>query len=196
MSKRKSQKRTTSQKVLWGLSMLIVSSMVISLILVALPQPASPTPTPWPTLTPRPPSTATPLPVLEPTEPEDGPLPATGTPAITPPVSETPTLTPTTVLTIAPPTVTPSSADVSFKFDFADDSHSNPKAYAKVLEAVPSDSSEFLSYSWDLVNKVPSSLWAQFEETMVGFVLPFYCIPASSTMVASRPRSWPGLATT
>lgn len=77
MSKRKRQKRSTSQILFWLLSLIIVISMIISLIIVALePQPQSAPTVPPPTITPFPTRT----PTSEPTEPVVGPELPTATP--------------------------------------------------------------------------------------------------------------------
>jgi len=82
MSKSKRQKRSTTQTLLWLLSLFLIGSMVISLIVVAFPglNGAAPEPT----------VTNTPSPTPTPTQP-----PATSIP--TPPVAgpELPTATPT-----------------------------------------------------------------------------------------------------
>jgi hypothetical protein len=44
VSKRKRQRRSRSQQILWLLSLVIVGSMVISLVIVALPSGPAPTP--------------------------------------------------------------------------------------------------------------------------------------------------------
>lgn len=67
MSKRKSKTPSASQRILWVLSLIIVGSMVISLIIVALPSGTDQTPTPLPTLTPAPTHTSLPSPTPEPT---------------------------------------------------------------------------------------------------------------------------------
>lgn len=115
MSKRK-QKRSFSQVTLWALSVIMVLSMIVSLIIVALPGPAEPAPTPAPTWTPRPLPTASPLPSpspapsasAAPTAPIVGPaLPSatvTSTITVTPALELAPPLEP------AAPTATPAAA--------------------------------------------------------------------------------------
>lgn len=106
MSKRK-QKRTFSQVALWTLSVIMVLSMVVSLIIVALPGPAAPAPTLPPTWTPRPRPTATSLPSPSPapsaspapTDPVVGPALPTATATVT--ATITSTVTP--ALELAPP---------------------------------------------------------------------------------------------
>ena len=179
MSKRrpKRQKRSFSQTMILILSGLIAFSMMISLIIVALPgpRPADPTPvptwTPLPTATVAPPSPtieaspttdALPLPTLEPTEPPVGPEPATATPTITPTV-----------------TSTPSAANPALTFAVAGDSRDNPNVYRRVLEAVMDSGSEFLLHTGDMVNKGTEPAWQEFEQSMVGFSLPFYPVPGN-----------------
>ena len=76
MTKRRGKKQSRSQQALWLISMVMVASMVISLIIVALPhgRPApTPTPVPLPTFTPLPSPTlgvtAAPSPSPQATEP-------------------------------------------------------------------------------------------------------------------------------
>ncbi len=195
MSKRTRKRRTRSlsQTIFWIMSALLASSMVISLIVVALPGPAAPAPTPVPTWTPAPPPTATPSPVpaepsptasplpsptVEPTEPVIGPLPATDTPAVAPTLTLTPppafTATPTPTLT-----VTPSSAGPLFTFAVAGDSRSGPEIYGRVLDSVMAEGSEFLIHTGDLVNNGTEAQWQDFQGTMAGFTLPFYPVPGN-----------------
>ena len=131
--RRKRQKRSFSQTVVLIMSGMIALSMVISLIIVALPGPRvaaptlvptwtplpSPTVAPSPTIEPSPTSVTLPLPTLEPTEPAIGPEPATATPTITPTV-----------------TTAPSSASPTLTFAVAGDSRDNPNVYRRVLAAV------------------------------------------------------------
>ena len=184
MSKRKRQ-QSTSQKILWFLSLLIVASMVVSLVIVALPSPPAPEPTPEPTLIPQPSPTFTPLPLPtftsppQPTEPAPTPSPQ---PSPTPEETEAiigpapPTATPTITPTI---TITPTSASLGFSFSVCGDSRGNPDTYRKVLEAVMADGSEFLIHTGDLVNEGTESLWQEFQATMAGFALPFYPVPGN-----------------
>lgn len=192
MSKRKQRNRSTSQRVLWLLSLVIAVSMVLSLVIVALPSRPVAAPTPLPTFTPSLPPTAsdvprptepsptlpfTPSPTPETTEPIIGPALPTDTPTVSP----TLVVTPTTTATISPtitstPTVTVTAAGGSLEFSFAvcGDSRGNPQLYRKVLDAVMADESAFLVHTGDLVNKGTEPLWQEFRETMAGFTLPFY----------------------
>ena len=179
MSKRRPrrQKRSFSQTMILILSGLIAFSMMISLIIVALPgpRPADPIPvptwTPLPTATVAPPSPtieaspttdALPLPTLAPTDLPVGPEPATATPTITPTV-----------------TTTPSAANPALTFAVAGDSRDNPNVYRRVLEAVMDGGSEFLLHTGDMVNKGTEPAWQEFEQSMVGFSLPFYPVPGN-----------------
>ncbi len=83
MSKRKGKAQSASQKILWVLSLTIVGSMVLSLIIVALPSGTEQAPMPLPTFTPFPTRTPPPSPTLEPTVPLVGPVLPTITEAIT-----------------------------------------------------------------------------------------------------------------
>jgi predicted phosphodiesterase len=193
--RRRSQKRSFSQTVILILSGLIAFSMVISLIIVALPGPQVATPTSLPTWTPLPTWTALPsptvqpsptpetlpLPTQEPTEPAIGPEPATATPTTTPTATATPspTITPTTTNTPSPtitPTATnaPSSDSSTLTFAVAGDSRDGPEIYRRVLAAVMGDGSEFLLHTGDLVNKGTEAQWQEFALIMEGFALPFY----------------------
>jgi predicted phosphodiesterase len=158
------------------MSAMIAASMVISLIIVALPGPQVAPPTPLPTFTPLPsptiapsptiepsPTSATlPLPTLEPTEPAIGPEPATATPTITPTA-----------------TITPSSGSPILTFAVGGDSRDGPDTYRQVLAAVMDDGSEFLLHTGDLVNVGSVAQWQAFEQTMEGFALPFYPVPGN-----------------
>lgn len=118
MSKRK-QKRSFSQVAFWTLSVMMVLSMVVSLVIVALPGPAAPAPTPLPTWTPRP--TATPLPSPSPlpdaspspTDPVVGPALPTATAAVTSTV--TPALDLAPPLEPAEPSLTPAAAEPALR---------------------------------------------------------------------------------
>lgn len=99
MSKRKGKSQSTSQKILWVLSLVIVGSMVISLFIVALPSGTERVPTPLPTLAPVPTNTLPPFPTLGPTAPPEsspeatappvGPLLPTSTGVFTPTLAPT-----------------------------------------------------------------------------------------------------------
>jgi hypothetical protein len=84
VTKRKRRKKSWSERILWLMSLLIAGSMVVSLIIVALPTGRAPAPTPspmpFPTITLPPPPTE---PVLEPTATVIGPDLPTATPTIT-----------------------------------------------------------------------------------------------------------------
>jgi predicted phosphodiesterase len=185
---RKRQKRSFNQIVLYILSAFLAASMIVSLIIVALPGPPAPTPTSLPTWTALPPPTATPTPLppepsptVEATEPVLGPAPATGTPVLTPTLTITPaptltpTVTPTPTLTATPTlTITPSTASPALTFAVCGDSRNGPQVYRRVLDSVMADGSEFLVHTGDLVNSSTEAQWQEFQETMAGFTLPFY----------------------
>ena len=192
MSK-KSRKRSTSETVMIIMSAFLVGTMVLSGILVALPGPAAPTATPWPTWTPLPPPSATPLPTEPPTtepprptptgeatEPPVGPELPTDTPtleATEPPIGpELPTDTPTVTPTL---TVTPTGALPQLIFAVCGDSRDNPRVYRRVLEAITFGGCEFLIHTGDLVNQGTEAQWQEFKETMAGFALPFYPVPGN-----------------
>jgi predicted phosphodiesterase len=174
------------------MGIVLVGSMVVSLVIVALPGPRQPTPTPFPTWTPilRPTATpsATPLPTptFAPTEAVLSPQPPTETPlpTPTPPVGLTPTLEISQPvvgpeLPTATPEPTPAGADLDFTFAICGDSRDNPAVYRRVLEAVAADGSEFLIHTGDLVNRGTEAQWLDFRETMAGFPLPFYPVPGN-----------------
>ncbi len=189
MSRRK-QKRSFSQVVLWGLSVLMVLSMVISLVVVALPGPAEPVPTAPPTWTPRP--TASPFPSPSATEPVVGPAVPTATVTATVPLELAPPLEPTpptptpaaavTVARVAAATATATASPTavpSLTFAVAGDSRHNPEIYGRVLAAVAASGSEFLVHTGDLVDKGTEDQWQTFEQSMGGFPLPFYPVPGN-----------------
>jgi predicted phosphodiesterase len=158
------------------MSLVIVASMVISLIVVALPGRPTPTPTPWPTRTPipRPTKTATVAPTTSSTP---SPTPSLVSPTTEPvmgPVlpSDTPAVEPT-------PSPTPAAAVPDIIFAVCGDSRSGPSTYQRVLEAVMADGSEFLIHTGDLVNVGLESQWQDFQEVMAGFALPFYPVPGN-----------------
>jgi hypothetical protein len=182
---RKRPKRSASQIIFWIMSLVLASSMVISLIVVAL-QPAPAAPTPFPTLTPfllptstpvqaeplptaqpRPSVTpeARPSPTIEPTQPMVGPQLPTATPTITP------TITPT-----------PSSASEPLIFAVAGDSRDDAQVYGQVLEAVAADGSQFLVHTGDLVNRGTEAQWQEFGEIMAEFPLPFILCRETTTV--------------
>jgi 3',5'-cyclic AMP phosphodiesterase CpdA len=173
------------------MSAVLAASMVISLIIVALPGPATPEPTPlplptstlplFPTATPSPVLTVSPLPGASATptaaapsstatEEIIGPELPTATPEITA------TLTPTPTVTITPTT---SSAAPPLIFAVAGDSRDGPDVYRRVLASVLEDGSQFLLHTGDLVNQGTEALWQGFQETMTGFNLPFYPVPGN-----------------
>jgi predicted phosphodiesterase len=176
VSKRKRQKRSLSQTLFWLMSLVIVASMVISLIVVALPGPPAPTPTPWPTWTPLPRPTAT---ATRTSTPSPTPSP---TPSLVPPTTEPiigpllPTDTPTPTPTL---TMTPAAAVPDITFAVCGDSRSNPDIYRQVLAAVVADGCEFLIHTGDLVDEGTESQWQGFQEVMAGFTLPFYPVPGN-----------------
>ncbi len=185
MSKRSRQKRSKSQTLFWLMSLLLVASMVLSLIIVALPGPPEPTPTPWPTWTPPPQPTATPSPLPPEPSPTSPPTPTPTSPSLplpsltaTEPVigpvlpTETPTITPTL-------TATPAGAGLDLDFAVCGDSRGNPGIYRQVLAAVMADGSEFLVHTGDLVNEGTEAQWQVFREAMTGFALPFYPVPGN-----------------
>jgi predicted phosphodiesterase len=199
VSKRSSKKQSGSQRVLWVLSLFLVASMIISLVIVALPSAPAPTPTPYPTFTPIPHPTATATPV--PTEtapaptatpPPAGPLLPTDTPTLTPTVTVLPSSTPQATepaagpeLPTATPTVTSATGVTttgegqSLIFAVVGDSRGNPKTYGQILAAVMADSSQFLVNAGDLVNEDKAGLWQEFQATMAGFDKPFYPVPGN-----------------
>jgi predicted phosphodiesterase len=192
LTKSKRQKQSASQKVLWLLSVIIVGSMVVSLVIVALPSPPAPTPLPeptwtavplptesptaqpaWPSSEPSP--SFTPPATAQPTEPVIGPALPTDTPAAKPSFTVTPTATlvPTTTLTPRAET------DSEFVFAVVGDSRGNPRVFGRVLAAAMADGSEFLVHTGDLVNQGDEVQWQEFEQIMAGFSLPFYPVPGN-----------------
>jgi predicted phosphodiesterase len=183
LSKQKRQKKSSSQRILWLLSVIMVGSMVLSLVLVALPTRPAPAPTPFPTfsattlpaftpppLPTEPPPTLAPVPspTLEATAPIIGPELPTDAPAVSPTITAT-----------LPLTVTPTGAGTGFRFAACGDSRGNPDIYGQVLEAVMADGSEFLLHTGDLVNRGTESEWQEFQQTMAGFTLPFHPVPGN-----------------
>jgi predicted phosphodiesterase len=190
VSKRKSQRRSWSQIIFWLMSVVLVGSMVISLIVVALPGPPEPTVTPFPTWTPFPTRTPTAPPTATPpaTEPVVGPELPTATPVVTPTVTLSPSATPeATQAPIGPapatatpaPSDTPAAAALEFTFAVAGDSRGDPSTYRRVLDSVAADGSEFLIHTGDLVNQGTEAQWQVFREAMAGFDLPFYPVPGN-----------------
>lgn len=175
MSKSQQQKRSTSQKILWILSLVLVASMVISLVIVAFEAPApaeTPVPTETlflPTVTPVP-TEAPPLPTA--TEPLIGPVAPTASPSVAPTLTPTATLTPL-------PSATPSAAQLGFTFAVAGDSRGNEAVYMKVLDSVSASGVQFLIHTGDLVNTGSESLWKAFKQSMAGFTRPFYPVPGN-----------------
>lgn len=190
MSKQRRKKRSRSQQILWLLSLLIVGSMVISLIIVALPTRPAPAPTPLPTFTPLsqptfpptplPTSPPEPSPTMEATESAIGPELPTAAPSPTPPltIAPPPTINPTPTVTPTL-TITPANTGLEFKFAVCGDSYGSPHTYQKVLDAVMGDGCEFLIHTGDLVTEGTESRWQRQQETMAGFRLPFYPVPGN-----------------
>jgi len=188
---RRTRKRSWTQTAFWIMSAVLAASMVTSLIIVALPGPATPEPTPLPLPTSTLPLFPTATPSLVPTEPAE--LGASATPTPPPPSStateeiigpELPTPTPEISATLTPtPTVTitptTSSAAPPLIFAVAGDSRDGPDVYRRVLASVLDDGSQFLVHTGDLVNQGTEALWQGFQETMAGFDLPFYPVPGN-----------------
>jgi predicted phosphodiesterase len=185
------KKRSTSQIVFIGLSAILAFSMIISLIIVALPGPPAPTPTPWPTWTPFPTRTPAPQPSATPVPPEPTPTEAptespigpqlpTPTPAITPTVTATPAALVPSVLPVAAVEPSPTAGERdTFTFAVCGDSRDNARVYRRVLDAVAASDAEFLINTGDLVNKGTETQWRDFREIMAGFPLPFYPVPGN-----------------
>jgi predicted phosphodiesterase len=198
VSRKKSPRRSWSQIIFWLMSMVLVGSMVISLIVVALPGPPQPTPTPFPTWTPFPTRTPTSSPTTAPTatetaepaatDPVVGPEVPTDTPIVTPTLTLTPTATleateapvgPAPATDTPVPTETPSAAALEFTFAACGDSRNDPAVYKRVLDAVAASGAEFLIHTGDLVNKGTEAQWQVHKQAMAGFGLPFYPVPGN-----------------
>jgi predicted phosphodiesterase len=207
LSKQTRRKRSSSERILWILSLFLVGSMVISLVIVALPSAPAPTPTAYPTITPIPHPTRTPAPIPSELPPT---LTVAPSPAITATATatevpigpemptETPTLTPTLIAPTQPPigpelptatptasssmTSTPASAALvgpTLIFAVCGDSRGNPKVYGRILAAVQADGSQFLAHTGDLVDEGSEGNWLDFQKIMAGFALPFYPVPGN-----------------
>jgi predicted phosphodiesterase len=120
LSKRRGKGRSGSERILWILSLFLVASMVISLVIVALPSAPAPTPTPYPTFTPIPHPTATSspiptatLPAATATAPAVGPLLPTATPSLTPTLTVLPSPTATMTEPAAGPVLLAESVTVT-----------------------------------------------------------------------------------
>jgi 3',5'-cyclic AMP phosphodiesterase CpdA len=163
MSKSRSRKRTTSQTLLWLLSLFLIGSMVIGLLIGALS--SAPASTPEPTLT------DTPTPTLTPTSPILGP--------------ELPTATPTLAATPSPASLSTTGTEaaptpqLSFTFAVAGDSRDNPEVYGGILDLVSASGSRFLIHTGDLVSSGTEKQWKGFDQIMAGFSLPFYPVPGN-----------------
>jgi predicted phosphodiesterase len=171
MSKSKRKKRSTTQILLWLLSLFLVGSMVISLFGWAILGASEATPTPEPTWTAAPSPTATPVP----TQPAVSP-------SLTPPVAgpELPTDTPAVTTTPSPvPSLAEATPPAGFTFAVAGDSRDNPTVYRKVLASVAASGSVFLIHTGDLVHSGTERQWKEFEQVMSGFPLPFYPVPGN-----------------
>jgi hypothetical protein len=163
--------------------------MVISLVIVALPGPVAPVPTPEPTWTPRP--TASPSPSAIPTEAlPTATITATLPLELAPPLQPTaaPTATPAaaaTAVRVARATLSglepspPATAASGFAFAVAGDSRHNPEVFGRLLAAVARSGSEFLVHTGDLVDKGSEEQWQIFEQSIAGFSLPFYPVPGN-----------------
>ncbi len=206
MSKKR-QRKSWTQTAFWVLSLIMVLSMVISLVIVALPGPPAPSPTPLPTWTPRPSSTALPPALPSPSAAASATI--TATQPVVGPESPDATATPTSVLDLAPPlqptatpTINPAAAarpatmtanrkaaatlPVSeavaapdLVFAVAGDSRHNPGVYRRLLAAVAGSGAEFLINTGDLVDEGSDEQWQVFKETMADFSLPFYPVPGN-----------------
>lgn len=169
------------------MSLILVGSMVVSLIIVALPSGPGPTPTPTPevqllpTVTPTPRSTRTPMPTL--------PAPPSLTPADTEPVlgptlpTETPAVAPSDILS---PTLSPTAASLDVDFALCGDSRANPSVFSQVLAAVVEGGAEFLIHTGDLVNEGTEAQWREFERVIAGFPIPFYPVPGNHDALGGK----------
>lgn len=203
MSRRKRSKRrqSRSQQILWALSLVLVASMMLSLIIVALPSGPAPAPPPEtgesPTAIQETLSSPTPSEELTPIEPlatrtptatgpAMGPVLPTQAPTVAPTVAVTPTRTVTPTVAVPPtatgmPTaaVSPTSASQGRCFSVCGDSRDNPSVFSQILQAVAYDGCEFLVHVGDLVNEGTSEQWEEFRQIMEGFPLPFYPVPGN-----------------
>jgi predicted phosphodiesterase len=194
LSKRKRQKRSTSQILFWLLSLIIVISMIISLIIVALePQPQSAPTVPPPTITPFPTRTPTAAPTGEPTEPVVGPELPTATPnpssggfkpvaaagARFADAGEQPARAVQSPAAEPAPSTAPTEV-AELRFAVAGDTHNSSKVYRRLLETVARDNVEFLIHTGDLVyDKGTEAQWQKFQTLMADFPLPFYPVPGN-----------------
>jgi predicted phosphodiesterase len=171
MTKSRRRKRSTTETLLWVLSLFLVGSMVISLFIFAIPGVQEATPTPEPTFTATPSPTSTQVPTQSPESPSSTP------PVVGPELpTDTPTPSPTASPAAALEEATPQAR---FTFAVAGDSRDNPGVYGQVLSSVAASGSVFLIHTGDLVNSGEEGQWKEFQKTMAGFSLPFYPVPGN-----------------
>ena len=98
------------------------------------------------------------------------------------PTSEVPTVAPTNpvpVPTVAPPTPTPKASSMNYDFAVMGDSRDGDAVYLRILDRVMKDGSEFLIHTGDLVPSDSPENWANFQNLMKGFTLPFFPMPGN-----------------
>ena len=157
----------TSQIIIYMITAVVATSMIISLIgPILMRPPAPPTLPPPPTWTPLPPPTSTPTPFPTPTE--------------------TPTSIPALVPTLGPPPPdTEGSLDVPAKepgelvFAVAGDSRNDPEVYQRILDRIVADGNAFLIHTGDLVNYGSAQTFEPVQDMMNAFPLPFYPVPGN-----------------
>ena len=161
MARRRSGKRRdVSQYVLWGLSLVVVLSMVLAYVVRPPSQPTRSTPT----------ATVTDAPTS---------VPPTSTPtatALAPAPSPVPRPEPAET-----PQPTPIALDLGDQFSFAvcGDSRDGDAIYRRVLDAVQADGSQFLVHLGDIVSRGRESEWLAWRELMAAFTLPFFPVPGN-----------------
>ena len=150
--KRRSNERR--QALWWGLSALIVVSMLFSMVLMVSPAPAPrPTPT-WlmPTATSRP----------------------TSTPPATPSPTPTPTLTPTPL-----PTAAVLSQDPSFAFVAVGDSRDGDAIFRQIIRQASSGQYAFMLHMGDLVHSGLEAEYKGLKAMLSELKVPLYAVPGN-----------------
>ncbi len=161
MAQRKGRRRRNpGQVILWGLSLVVVLSMVLGYVIGPLSQSARPTPTPTRGVTP-----SLPTPTRAATATVIAPAPS---PVPRPEPSETPHPTPITL-------------DLGKQFSFAvcGDSRDGDDIYRRALDSMQDDGSSFLIHLGDIVPSGRESQWLAWKELMAGFARPFFPVPGN-----------------
>jgi predicted phosphodiesterase len=173
---RRNRKRSR-EIMLWGISALVVLSMLCSLVAVLNPSPKAPAAT----ATKQPTSVVTVTPTMVPVTPTPSPGPnGTATPlAGSPPATPLAMLGTATPPQAALPVLRVLSQETDFTFDVVGDSGNSAALFTQVLAKVTTDHPAFLVHTGDVVANGNVYDWQDWKPLLAGFKVPFYSVPGN-----------------